>query len=89
MELSECGAKWEVRSQKVEEKYIVGPHRHCEDAMVWEERGSFCGLGRGTKDLTYLLYSITLAVKLEVDSKKARAIMIIWMSDGDNLVQEK
>lgn len=41
------------------------------------------------RDLTCLLYSITLAVKLEVDSKKARAIMIIWMSDGDNLVQEK
>ena len=68
-------AKWEVRR-----KYIVGPHRHCED--IW----LLCGVrGEGSvgfweeeqSNLACLLYSITLAVKLKVDPKKARAIIII------------
>lgn len=65
---------------EVRRKYIVGPCRHCED--VW----LLCGVrGEGSmgfreeeqSNLTCLLYSITLAVKLKVDPKKARAIIII------------
>lgn len=81
-------AKWEVRSQKEEKIYRRASGIVRMLAFMWSERGSFLCSGSEQRDLTCSIAS-PLLLNWKWTLRRQGLLWIIWMSDGDNLVQEK